>query len=100
MKAATATLPHGAIGYMGRSTAQLPTGLLRGQSAPAIANAPGSNGAIAPRLVPALPMPSFDIPGTTDPRSVPGALVVIAVTAVAALGASHIGVWQNRLRSI
>jgi hypothetical protein len=56
------------------------------------------HGAIAPRLLPQLPSAGSQSPLSGN-EALPGVLVVLAVTGLAALVASHIGVWQNRLRA-
>jgi hypothetical protein len=48
------------------------------------------------------PQPSNHLPSLGDlgEHSLPASIIVIAVTAVAAIAASHIGVWQNRPRFV
>jgi hypothetical protein len=54
-----------------------------------------TNATVTPRLAPGTfdgLLPAHDLGG----RGVPGVLVIIATAGVAALGASHLGIWYNR----
>jgi hypothetical protein len=59
--------------------------------------AAGAPAAIPPQLA---PTPSMTQPPIVSigQRSLPAAIVAVAIAAFAALAASHIGVWQNRVR--